>query len=230
MYTNDASGKYPQHVGKPKISYSQYTSWKDSNYRLDYILQYFGGATLPGGIFADFGGDVGAYIEHKAKGLPYTPIMISQKDIDILNTLEYPDNCTYEDEIVVDCGDFVIQGFTDRTEDFGDSVGILDYKTGSIEKKEEFYASEEYGQTTLYAYQKTKEGKSIAYSKVIILDRKGNGFEKYPLMLTGKTKDVLTPYSEERALRVLENIRKVAEEISSTYRTYVKVFGEPVKD
>lgn len=226
-YVNNASGKYPQHEGKYKMSYSQYTSWKNLEYRPNYILQYFSNATLPAGIFAEFGSDAGTYIEYRANGNIYEPKMLGEKDIKVLDALEYPDNCIYEDEIVVDLGDFVIQGFTDRSEFFEDnSVGILDYKTGSIEKKEAFYSSEEYGQSTLYAYQKEKEGKAIAYSKVLILDRKGNGFEKHPLRLTGETKEIYTPYSIERAERLLTDIRKVTEEISSCYKTYLKIFGK----
>lgn len=219
-------GKYAEYDGKYKLSYSQYTSWKEPEYKPEYILQYFGGAKVDAGIFAAFGGDVGTYIEHKANGDAYEPTMIGDDDIKVLESLDYPPNCVYEDEIVVDMGDFVIQGFIDRSEFLKpNAVGILDYKTGSIEKKEAFYGSEEYGQTTLYTHQKVLEGNSVAYSKVIILDRKGNGFEKHPLRLTGLKKEVDTPYSTERAEKLLADMRKVAIEISEAYQLYLKVFG-----
>ena len=37
----DRSGKYPQHEGKPKLSYSQWGSWKSKQYKSEYIKKYF---------------------------------------------------------------------------------------------------------------------------------------------------------------------------------------------
>jgi hypothetical protein len=224
-YQNDASGNYPQHLGKPKISYSQYTSWKNEEYKLDYIFQYFIGGTVEDNIFALYGGEVGEYIEKRSKGEKAQLNMMSQEDANILDSLDYPKNCIYEDEIVVDCGDFVIQGFTDRTELVTKKqIGILDYKTGNTEKKADFYGSDEYGQTTLYCYQKTKEGFKVKYSKVVLLGRKGNGYEKYPLKLSGDILEIDTPYSPERAEKLLLDIRNVANEISDCYDFYLKIF------
>lgn len=225
----DKNGKYPQHKGKEKISYSQHTSWKDLEYQNDYIVQYFSGIRLPSGIWADYGGEVGKYIEYKAQNMTHPEyLMLSQGDKEVLDGLDFPENCVYEDEICVDFGDFVCEGYTDRTEVIDSMVGILDYKTGNLEKKAEFYASDDYGQTILYCHQKVQEGFEIKYAKVALLGRKGNNMtikdKFYPIKLSGEVVDIETPYSPERAEEVLKGIRKSAEEISQLYSIYEKYF------
>lgn len=224
-YKNDKSGRYPQHVGKPKISYSQHTSWIEESYRPEYILQYFSKIDVGSNIFAEYGGETGEYIENYAKGVKNNPIMLNKESIDVLQGIHYPEKSEYEEEIVVDCGHYVIQGFIDRTEYISDKeVGILDFKTGNIDKKVEFYSSEDYGQTTLYSYQKTQEGFKIGYSKVLLLGRKGNGREGHPLRLSGDSVYIDTPYSEERAQKVLKKIDNSVNEIAEAYKTYKKFF------
>lgn len=227
----DPHGKYPQHKGKAKLSYSQYTSWKDEQYQPQYIVQYFSGIKLPDGIWAEYGKNVGEFIEHYAQKLKHPEYtMLSDEDKEFLRTLDYPENCTYEDEIVFDCGAFVVQGFTDRTELFEcNSVGTRDYKTGNLLKKKEFYASDEYGQTTLYCHQKVKEGHAIKYSEVMLLGRKGNNMtikgKFHPIRLSGEKEIIPTEYSEERAEALIEDIKKTAKEIEYCFKTYLKYFG-----
>jgi hypothetical protein len=224
------SGKYDEHKGKPKLSYSQHTSWKDPEYKSDYIVQYFSGIKLPDGIWATFGGEVGTYIECRANKTEMPEFsMLSDEDKRFLDGLEYPSDCIYEDEICVDLGEFVVEGYTDRSEYIKTvSVGILDYKTGNLDKKKEFYESDEYAQTTLYCYQKVKEGFKIEYSRVALLGRKGNnmttknGFQ--PIRLSGEFSVIETPYSSERAETILSDLRKSAEEISELYKVYLKYF------
>lgn len=224
--------KYHKHEGKPKISYSQKTSWNDAVYHKSYIKQYFMGIKSKDNMFNLMGSEVGEFIEFTARGLPTSTetIYLQDEDRKILLDLDYPENCVYEDEIVVDMGDYVIQGFTDRTEYLPDTyVGILDYKTGNVDTKASFYGSEEYGQTTLYMYQKTVEGFKPAYSKVNLLGRKGNnrmyknGLSR--LRLTGDNKIIDTPYSPERAQKVLDSFDKSVKEISECYKIYLKYFG-----
>lgn len=223
--------KYHIHAGKPKISYSQKTSWLDKLYHANYIKQYFAGIPSQDNIFNIFGSETGEYIE--ALGIGVTPevntVYLQDEDRDVLKALTYPPNCIYEDEIVIDRGDYVIQGFTDRTELLdGNRVGILDYKTGNIDTKAEFYASPEYGQTTLYMYQKVIEGLTPEYSQVVLLGRKGNnrmyksGLSR--LRLSGDNKTIETPYSAERAETLLLEFDQVVKEISETYKVYKKLF------
>ena len=228
----DRNGKYPQHINKPKLSYSQYTSYKDPEYQNDYYVQYFSGINLGGNVFSDFGGYCGTKIEHIALGKEYeTPLL--ENDIKILTEqIDYPENCVYEDEICVDFGDFVAEGYIDRSEYIGDGVKVLDFKTLNIKKKAEFYASEEYGQSTLYCYDREQAGYKILESSVCGLGRKGVSFEgekNYRIRLSGEIIYIPTPYSKERAEKVLNSMREVAKQISDDYKIYLKYFSPKTK-
>lgn len=220
--------KYPQHTGKPKLSWSQHTSWKDPQYQPQYIVQYFSGIKLPSGIWAEFGGETGSHIEYIGNKWVHDVSYkyLTAECIKFLETIEYPENCIYEDEVVVDMGDFVTQGYADRVEYITDStVGIVDTKTGNIKTKAEYYGSEDYLQTVLYAHQKTQEGKEVVYNRVDLLGRKGNNMPGHPLRLSGEVKTIDTPYTPERAKKVLEDLRCSATEISECYKTYLRYFS-----
>ncbi len=217
------SEKYNKFNGLPKLSYSQYSSWKDPQYKDQYILQYFLGLNLDSGIWAEYGNKVGTFIEAHAKGEDLEGL--SNEDKDVLKSLNYPENAIYEDEIVIDCGDFVIQGFTDKTKfNSENSLEILDYKTGNV-TKESFYSSDDYQQTALYCYGKEKEGFTIDKSGVCLLGRKGNGMDKYPLKLSGEVIHIDTPYTKERGEKIIADITKVVNEISDEYVIFLKYFG-----
>lgn len=219
--------KYKHHNGKEKISYSQFTSYSDEQYRNDYYVQYFSGIDLPSGEFALYGNYCGTTIEAIATNQDITA-PLSVADIEILKTkIEYPENCLYEDEIVIELGDnLVCQGFTDRTwEKEPGKVEILDFKTGNAAKKKEFYESDQYGQTSIYSWQKEIEGYEILDSSVILIGRKGNSFTgKYPFYLSGEIIPIPTPYSKERAEKFLADIKKTVEEISYDYGIFLKYF------
>lgn len=221
-------GKYKHLDGKPKLSYSQVNSWKDVKYKPDYIKKYFVGIDVPGNMFTDYGSAVGTYIEsigtndndcHKEY-----EHWLSDFDREFLNSMDYPDNCVYEDMIVVDCGRFVMEGYIDRSLYEGNKISIRDFKTGSIDKKTSEYSSPDYNQTTLYSYQKELEGYEIIDSEVALLDRAGNNSAKSPIRLTGKISIIPTPYSTERALNFLKSVENTAEEISEAYQKYLKFF------
>lgn len=223
-------GKYSHHNGKPKLSYSQINSWKDAQYKPDYIKRYFAKIDTPGSCFTDFGTDVGTYKEWVGIGrTDVQPVMkyLQPADLEWLDSLEYPENSVYEDLIVVDCGDFVIEGYIDRSRYYFEQNGvhIRDFKTGNIIKKEPEYASPDYQQTTLYCYQKDVEGFEILGSDVMLLGRAGNNSQKSPLKLTQEFKIIPTPYSRDRAMQFLDKATKVAKEISDEYTRYLDIFG-----
>lgn len=228
QYT-DKSGKYPQHEGKQKLSYSQYGSFTSELYRPDYIKQYFAGIKVGGNHFTDFGTDLGTYMEWVGLGRPQgeepKTIYLSDKDKNWLDTLEYPENCIYEDLIVVDCGEFVIEGYIDRCWYLPENrVRIRDFKTGNIKTKASEYASPDYNQTTLYCYQKEQEGYTIDDSDVMLFGRGGNNSQKSPLKLTQEYMKISTPYSTDRALKFLDKVTVVAKEISEQYKRYLDLF------
>lgn len=223
-------GKYAHLNNKPKISYSQITSWKDKTYRPDYIKQYFLGIEIPSGIFADYGSACGTYIEHLGTGdnechEDYKHLL-SDFDREVLKNLEYPENSVYEDYIVIDMGDYCIEGFADRGIYLPQrKVIVEDFKTGSVAKKKSFYSSEDYKQTNLYSYQKEEEGYEIEDCRVLLLDRAGNNSAKSPIRLTGKIEMIPTPYSRAETEIFLEGVTKTVNEISDYYQRYLDIFS-----
>jgi len=217
------SEKFKKFDGLPKLSYSQYSSWNTEEYRAAYILEYIFGIKQETNVFATYGGQVGAYIEAKGTGKTLTEeemSMLSIEDKSFLDSMEYPPNCTYEEEIVllVECneGTFCIQGFMDRAQYFEENrVCVTDFKTGNADKKVDYYAAESFGQTTLYCKQKADEGYEVECSNVLLLGRKGNARPGHPIRLSGQFIPVPTEYSEERALKLIEEFKRTAKEISS---------------
>jgi hypothetical protein len=220
VYENEG-GKYPQHVGKPKLSYSAYNSFNEEAYKGEFFANYFLGIRGEGNIFTEYGGKCGVLFETNTETSD-----LSDFDVDTIRSIERPANALYEVEIVVDRGSYVIQGFIDREYlDVEGNLVIDDLKTGAIKTKKAFYGGDEYQQTTLYAYQRELEGEHIAYSGVILLDRKGNGQEKYPLRLTGDIERIPTPYSKKRAEAFLKSFDKTAKKIEEYHKIYKKYFG-----
>lgn len=224
----DKFGTHPEHKGKPKCSYSMCNAYNSEEYRDDMYLKYFLGIDVPSGDFAEFGTSCGEYIEYKAKGEERLG-HLSEEDVKILDSkIEYPDNCVYEDEIVIDFGEFVLEGYTDRTHyDFNNVVHIRDYKTLNIPKKVSYYESDEYLQTVLYAYQKEKEGFKIGDVEVFGLGRKGSSLEgngNFKMRLSGETKVIPTPYTKERAKKAVKFIKDTVKKIEKDYLIYRKYF------
>jgi len=225
---DDRNNSRPECKDRPKISYSQYSSYSSEEYQDDYYVQYFSGIPLPSGDFALYGGNCGEFIEHYAKGETVQGIL-SAEDVEILKTkVDYPDNCVYEDEIIVDCGEFVVEGYADRTwYKENKQIEVRDYKTLNIDKKSDYYASEEYSQTALYCYQKEKEGYKVVNAEVFGLGRKGSslsGSGNFKMRLSGETVIIPTPYTHERGEKTIEDIRKVVHQISDEYKIFLKYF------
>jgi hypothetical protein len=214
----DGQGNYPQHKGKPKLSYSAYNSFLEDGYRGEMFANYFLGLSNDGNIFTSYGSKCGQYFEDK------TDTGLTDFDRSVIDSIKRPENARYESEIVVDRGWYVIQGFSDREYFHQDGLVVEDLKTGAVSSKVSYYGSDDYQQTTLYSYQREVEGHNIINSRVILLDRKGNGQEKYPLRLTGDVKYIETPYSTERAEKFLKKFDEVAEQISEYYKVYNKFF------
>ena len=228
------NGNFPQHEGKPKMSYSMHSSWIDDKYKpeviLSYIMDYW---DYENGFepYADFGNDVGSYIEHHAQGLDYKPTMIKQGDIEhIHNLVDFDEGCEYEREVVLDFGDFVMEGYIDRAKFYdlkkGQSVELVDFKTGNLSKCDKKYGKEsDYSQTTLYAKALEDEGYKIRgnKTKVQVLGRKGFHMRE-DLYLSGEDEWFTHKYSSKIAEKAMEEMRKSAEEIADYYTYYQKTF------
>ena len=223
--------------GVPYISYSQHTSFNETNpeFRYQMILQYIFGIKVPSRFqpFADFGSECGEYIETKGEKRGE---MLSDNDCKILDKLmkDFPDTSEYEREVWIDRGDYFILGFEDRWEPVvatkeGGAItacDVEDFKTGNMAKKEAFYASEKYAQTTLYSFSEESKGIKVRNSFVTLLDRKGNPMDdKNPtrLYLSGEVKQIPTPYSKERADKILRAMDDTAHRLASLKTTYDKL-------
>ena len=220
---------------KPKISYSQYSSYKDEEYQDQYYLQYFSNIRLPSGEFAEFGTSCGQFIEDVGMGIttPRTGCL-SKEDVEIiLDKITFHPNSVYEDKIIVDCGDYLIEGYADRIKYLDNKeVEVEDFKTLNIDTKRKFYESEEYGQTALYSYKKEKEGYIVKRSFVTGLGRKGSSLDgtgNFKMRLSGVVEEIETPYTKERGEKVIEDITKVVHQISDDYKIFIKYFGAKEK-
>jgi hypothetical protein len=217
--------------GRPKISYSQYSSYKDEEYQDQYYLQYFSNIRLPSGEFAEFGTSCGQFIEDVGMGTtPPRTGCLSKEDVEIiLDKITFHPNSVYEDKIIVDCGDYLVEGYADRIKYLDNKeVEVEDFKTLNIDTKRKFYESEEYGQTALYSHQKEKEGYIVKRSFVTGLGRKGSSLEgtgNFKMRLSGVVEEIETPYTKERGEKVIEDITKVVHQISDDYKVFLKYFS-----
>lgn len=221
----------------PYISYSQYSSFNETSdeFRYQMILQYIFGIKIPSRfqVFATYGNHCGEYIETQGEK---RGDLLSDADCKILNDLmkDFPKESEYEREVWIDRGSYFVLGYEDRWEPIkstktGGAVtacDVEDFKTGNIDKKGAFYASEKYGQTTLYGFAEETKGIKVRNSFVTMLDRKGNPMSDTnptKLYLSGRIEQILTPYSKERADKVLKSIDETAVRLASLNNTYQKL-------
>lgn len=242
------SEKFKKHDGKPKLSYSQHTSWKDPMYKNSYILGYIFGIPQPSNFWAEFGSYCGTALEYRLNFenvdekdkelMEDAQGYFNKLDMDTLKRADklFPANSVYEREIVLDRGYYVIQGFIDVNFDKNKLTNVVDVKTGGKDSKTKgtsFYASDKYGQTRLYARALKEEGEELGYCGVVYLDRTyetprthpntTSCFEEPILHLSGEIIKVETPYTEEKVEVLLASMDKTAEEISLLKDTYEKL-------
>lgn len=191
---SSTSDKFNKYDGRAKLSYSQYTSWKDEQYKNGYILGYIFGIPQPSNFWAEFGSYCGTLIEYrmnidKAEGkdkvlLDEAKEYLNKTDIKTLTEADkmFPSNSVYEREIVLDRGSYVTQGFIDVNYDTLKNneankflTNVVDVKTGGKNSKSgknpAYYGSDKYGQTRLYAKALKEEGEELGYCGVVFLDR-----------------------------------------------------------
>jgi hypothetical protein len=228
IYLNEG-GIYPQHLGKPKVSYSQIGSFKDYKmvYLRDYLLNM---RSNEDGIFAKYGKMIGEYL---SDGVRHE--YLDDDDIKVLEGLEKQDGAEFESEIVIDRCNYVIQGFSDKEFTMDNLLFIDDFKTGNSDDMLKKYGDlKKYYQTRLYAYQRENEGFKIGNCRVIHLGRKGNALERgkvhektknrLDLRLSGQVDEISTPYVRQDIEYYLKEIDTVVLEISEYYRVYKENF------
>lgn len=222
---NPVPERFKKFIGRPAMSYSTYIAFTEEGYRGEWLGNKFLNTPREDTIFTLFGSSVGNYQETK---IPQPHL--TQFDMSVLDK-ENPANskAEYEREVVIDRGSYILYGFVDRLIGVEEKViELVDFKTGSIDKKAKEYASEEYNQTTMYSYALEEEGFKINSSGVILFDRKGNTLEegnKNVLRLTGEIEYIDTPYSRERAEKFLLKVDETAKKIEEYYKLYQKILA-----
>jgi hypothetical protein len=232
VYLNEG-GKYPQHLGKPKVSYSQLGSFKD--YKMGYIRDYILGMKSDDGIFASYGKYIGEYLSDDIRHE-----YLDDDDVKVLDSLEKHEGATFESEIVIDRGTYVIQGFSDKEFKINNLLFIDDFKTGNSDDMFKKYGDlKKYYQTRLYAYQRENEGFEIGGCRVVHLGRKGNALERgkvhektknrLDLRLSGQVNEIETPYIRQDIEGYLKEVDNIVLEIADYYTLYNNIFGQNKK-
>lgn len=225
-------GKFKQFNGWSKVSYSQYTSFL--GYREKYIQEYFLGFKQPSGMFAEYGSAIGDYLETNKRSL-----IISENDVEILDTIYRPETARYEVEVVINLEPFglkrtCLQGFIDQEYDTDGVLVLNDFKTGNYKERLNKYGGgiENYAQTRIYAYQRDLEGKKAESCGVVFLGRKGNVRKEDAternahniLRLSGEKDYIPTPYNRgEVEDFIQETLVPTVKEISRYYKIFKNV-------
>lgn len=225
-------GGNEKYVGKPMISWSQIETWNDKagfstglKGLQEYILKYFTGATFPDMGWGTFGTEAEGYICEREYADKFT-----DAEKEVLNKIEPLG--VFQQEIVIDFGEFVVLGFIDDAKP--DFKLIRDYKTKSEDSKKDLHLPKKH-QLELYALWVLQEYGFIPEAEYMVIERLG-GKE----CMSGGGRDALSigkqvwhePYrntgiiTAERLEETKALVLKTVEEISSFYRTYVKVFGK----
>jgi hypothetical protein len=229
--------EYKKYSGWNKVSYSQITSFVSDEYRGDYFSQYFMEIKDDGNIFSFFGSACGDYLNRKDQRVDE---YLEEKDKGILDAIKQPKESEYEFEILIDLEKFglketVLQGFSDIQYEVGPKLlNVHDYKTLTLDKKRDFYSSEDYQQLNVYGYGLEELGYKINKTSVFGLGRSGNTTNKDAvnkkgeplyLRLSGEVEEIRRDYNRVEAEEYIKKIAKICVEISNYFKIYKKYFG-----
>ena len=206
------------------ISYSQYTKWKESKRK--YIRRYFFREKEDAGAYAEFGTKVGEALEHNDFS------GFSKEDQKFLKTVPRLDEFERKVDLYFDEG-FRLMGLIDTNTsecvrhhicDYEKVEYLIDYKTGDIEDKKEFYASAKYKQLKLYGEAiKQETGEFPETLEVVLIGRKGNAFKGQPLELTRGYVTIPQVIDPDEIEEIKKDVVKVAKEISVYYKLFLRL-------
>jgi len=229
--------EYKKYSGWNKVSYSQITSFLSDEYKGDYFMGYFVGKRDDGNIFSFFGSGCGDYLNRKDQRVDE---YLSEDCKKILDSIQQPDNADYEYEILIDLEPFglektVLQGFSDIQYEIAPKVlELADYKTLNLDKKKEFYESDDYQQLNTYGFGLEELGFTINKSSVFGLGRKGNTLDKTKfssagnplwLRLSGEVEEIDRPYNREEAKKYVQKIADTCVKINEYFKVFNKHFN-----
>jgi hypothetical protein len=172
------------------------------------------GIKLPSSPYAEFGTSIGVARETG----DYSIFNIETKEI--LDNIARQDDCIYEREILLDMGEFVVQGFIDELTPTSteQEYVIVDNKTGG-KGKDADYKSKDYLQTVIYRMALEQEGVKVVDTQIRFFLRLGSHF-KPPLRLDGTVFMIPIEYNEERVEYAKAKLRRIASEISELYEVF----------
>lgn len=225
---------YKKYDGWNRISYSQVNSFNDEKYKTDYFAHYLLDMPRTSNIFAEFGSDVGDFINpNENRHFDY----LSEEDKNIISKfLEEegvdPSKAEYEFEVIIDLEPFglketVLQGFTDRQFMTDKGLDVCDFKTLNLSTKKSYYESRDYKQLNIYGYGLEELGFDIAEVYVIGFGRKGNTVDpssKNVLRLSGEVEKIENPYTRRKAENDLKYVAETCLKIDEYYKVINKYF------
>ena len=224
----ERGGSRPEHekfIGMPVTSWSQVESWtakKGFNTGMagnkEYMIRYFLGERFPDMGWGQFGTEVEDCVT-LGQCEPFDDEeMIILRDVKPLGI--------FQDEIVVDFGDFCLLGYIDdRTEEKDGIVEIVrDYKTKSKSSKADLHDPKKL-QLELYILGLQQRGLEVKRAEYLIIERLGgrecmNGGGRESLTVGNniwKEKYLFSQKSIERAESI---VRETVKEISDYYKIF----------
>lgn len=224
----ERGGSRPEHekfIGMPVTSWSQVESWtakKGFNTGMagnkEYMIRYFLGERFPDMGWGQFGNEVEDCVTNGDCDPFDDEEMIILRDVKPLGI--------FQDEIVVDFGDFCLLGYIDdRTEEKDGIVEIVrDYKTKSKSSKADLHDPKKL-QLELYILGLQQRGLEVKRAEYLIIERLGgrecmNGGGRESLTVGNniwKEKYLFSQKSIERAESI---VRETVKEISDYYKIF----------
>ena len=211
---------WQEHIGKPKISYSEISKMWENQYvknpLKEYVLQHFLGqeSTIPD-VYGKFGSCVEDFI-----CLGKQECELNESEKELLRQVKPYGN--YQVPFLIDFGDFVFVGKKDDQND--DCSIIRDYKTASensVTQYKEGYPK--YKQLHAYALERYINHESIPKLELIAIERLGNPFKSEPLKVGSNIWRYEFVPTEKELLELKENIINTVKEISDFYKVFLKL-------
>ncbi len=215
--------------GKPMISWSQIETWNSkSGFNTgmlgfqEYILKYFVGASFPDMGWGTFGTETEGYICEKQYADKF-----NDKEKEVLDAITPLG--VFQQEGLIDFGEFVVLLYIDDMSP--DFKKLRDYKTKSESSKKDLHKPEKHQLEIYSLWIQQEKGFLPEEIEYCVIERLG-GKE----CMAGGGRDVLSigervwyePYNitperlEETKALIINSVR----EISSFYKTYLKIFGD----
>ena len=224
----ERGGSRPEHekfIGMPVTSWSQVESWtakKGFNTGMagnkEYMIRYFLGERFPDMGWGQFGTEVEDCVT-LGQCEPFTPKELETiKDIEPLGV--------FQEEIVIDFGDFCLLGYIDDMSEPKDGVVdiVRDYKTKSKSSKADLHDPKKL-QLELYILGLQQRGLKVDKAEYVIIERLGGrecmqGGGRKSLSIGKNVWRETYMFSQKSIERAESIVRESVKEISNYYKVF----------